>query len=201
MAAAEFQIHIDTEFCLHQANEASFGLFTAPCQFLTSLTRVRVCNHRSSDITANRAVMKDADPIDFDLLRQVLSSIKDPDDKRIASWHATLSSINNSILHRCGQHNTGACPCGAPEQTLEHMVWECPLAEHLRDADPIISQLSKIDLPCAVKHGIPTLANSNPSGNLWGVPCSCNFWAARTCTCQATQKLQGMPLHAHKHVA
>ena len=29
----------------------------------------------------------------------------------------------------------------------------------------------------------------------------CNFWAVRTCTCQATQKLQGMPSHAHKHVA
>ena len=168
MSAARFATYIDSNYCMHQQHEASFSIVGAPYQFLRNLTRTRICNARNTSIAKDRTLFASSDPIDFDLLRSTLGSHKDGDTRRIASWHATLSTITNFALFKMGQHPDGKCECGAQIQDHDHMVWDCPLTSHLRSRNPLIAQLSRMYLPKPVRLGIPTLAHSHPGKDLWG---------------------------------
>ena len=174
MSAAKFATYIDSSYSMHQQHEASFSIIGAPYQFLRCLTRTRICNARNTFISRDRTLFATSDPIDFDLLRSTLNSQKDADTRRIACWHATLSSVTNASLFKIGQHRDGKCECGAHSQDLDHLIWECPLTERLRHLNPLIEQLSRLNLPKPVRLGIPTLAHKHPGKDLWG--CDSQSW-------------------------
>ncbi len=110
LSAAEHGMSIDDSWNFTQAHEPSLNLVLTPDQFLPSLLRVRICNNRSVHLASSRSSCHDSAPIDFDLLRHALSTIKDADTRRIVSWRTNFSAINNHVLHGYGQHHVRSVP-------------------------------------------------------------------------------------------
>jgi hypothetical protein len=167
-SAAQFDIAIDPEPCMKQVGEVEFSILTTPFQYLRGITRDRILNHRAHNIARTRSDIADHGHIDFKLLQDALATQKCPEALRISRWYTSLSCLSNSVLHSFDQHHDGSCPCGAPSQTPQHMIWECPLSKELRDSDPVITALKEVELPEALKLGIPYVSNADPKSELWG---------------------------------
>jgi len=54
----------------------------------------------------------------------------------------------NAKLHELNLRGEAACRCGSPQQTAEHLLYECPLSSQEREKLAITVQAAGADWPC-----------------------------------------------------
>ena len=70
--------------------------------------------------------------------------------------------------HLCGYAPTPTCPCGAPEENLEHLWYDCPLWQHLRGPLLPMMDILRQSSPCTKLCAVPTTEVPKKVLSQWG---------------------------------
>ncbi len=166
-SAAHFGCAITPDFYLRQPKEVEFSIHQCPLQYLKPLVVQSIRTFRSITAAQKRTCLGNTPHLDYNLLRSTISSFEDDGEVKRLRWYTTLSEWNGHQLTSLDFPLPSLCDCGHPHPSLHHLIWECPLTEHIRSSDPLINYLSGCDLPSALAHGIPPSMHANLDSLPW----------------------------------
>ena len=165
-SAAQYRMCIDHTMHCHQKLEIPFNILFCPYQFLYKLTRDMIVRARNEHAFKGRTFLKGTRELDFDILHEALSKFTG-DDLATLQYHLTLSGWSSELLFNIGRMQDAACKCGFHTQSLIHILWYCPLHKEARDKDSRIAAISDLNIPLALRMGLPPALGSDLRGPVW----------------------------------
>ena len=124
---------------LYHTKEVATNIVIMPFQYLKPFCTSAIRRGSQLRISMERTTLHGCPEFDHNLMCAAMADVE-PQHLPALRWTLSLSFWDNQVLTKIGHASSGLCFCGQPH-TLGHWLWDCHLAQHLRDANSILKFL------------------------------------------------------------
>ena len=149
--------------------EVPLPLARLPYQHIRPLLQEVASRQRLRKAQSTRSDIKGLIELDHRVFKDALVD-RDPDEARTLLWVANGSGISERKMCSFGYVASSSCPfCGHPDQTFDHIIYQCPEFDGPRRAGPAWLMDFDFDrIPRYLRQGLPPAMTSSITASFWG---------------------------------